>query len=148
MESPSELVDIARTSGLNLGSHRSRALSREDFSDVDLAIGFERMHVAEAVVNAGVAPDKAFTLRELNRLLSSSEVERGTDPVETARAAVAAAAAKRAESPTFIPNEEMDDPFGQSPAVYRASADDIGVLCDSVFRALFPGETGAFQDST
>lgn len=140
MEVPQELIEIGRSSGLELDLHRSQTLTKERVDVVDLAIGFERQHVAEAVVNAGVPPDKAFTLREMARLLQGIDSPAARDRAARAREVVAAAAAKRAEGPAFVPNEEMDDPFQQPYEVYRASADEIVELCNALFRALFGSE--------
>jgi protein-tyrosine phosphatase len=134
---PQELIEIGHFSGLDLSSHRSRALVDEDYSEVDLVIGFERTHVAAAVVDAKIPHERAFTLPEIVRLLSETDPPLATDPVERARSAVAAAAARRAENDRFVPDEEIADPFRRSMEVYRASADDMVALCNALYLQLF-----------
>jgi protein-tyrosine phosphatase len=140
---PSELVDIARSAGMNLADHRSQYLAPERFAEVDLFIGFERAHVAAAVVDAGIPSDKAFTLPELVRLLRSVDAPLPDDPIERARAAVAAAADKREEGPDFVPGEEVADPFRRSVELYERAAREITELCDALHIALFRGESHA-----
>ncbi len=62
-------VDVARKLGIDLSRHRSRSLERGALADMSLVIGFERSHVAAAVVDGGAAPDRTFLLTELVQLL-------------------------------------------------------------------------------
>jgi len=134
---PTELIEIGREAGLDLGRHRSSYLSETDSEDVDLFIGFERAHVASAVVDAEIDASKAFTLPELVRL--ASEVEVSTrDPEEHARAVVLAADALRKEGNGFVPGEEIADPFRRSRDVYESVAGEITELCDQLHELLFP----------
>ncbi len=71
--SPTPALDVMRGAGIDLSGHRARALARVDMAAADLVIGFERKHVAAAVVDAGVPYERAFTLIELVRLLEASE---------------------------------------------------------------------------
>ena len=136
---PDELVEIGRSAGLELAEHRSRFLEPGEFDDVDLFVGFERAHVAAAVVDAGVEHAKAFTLPEIVRLLGEVPSPGIQDPEERARALVAAAADKRREGPDFVPGEEVSDPFRRSQATYQRAADEITSLCDALHKALFVG---------
>jgi hypothetical protein len=116
----------------------------DDLTEVDLAIGFERAHVATAVVDARVPHEKAFTLPEIVRLLTEIEPPQASDPIERARAAIAAAGARRAENTRFVPDEEVADPFRRSVEVYQASADDMVALCNALYLGLF-GEKSSPQ---
>lgn len=136
-EVPAELIEIGRSTGLDLAEHRSQHLSGDAFPDIDLFIGFERGHVASAVVDAGVPYEKAFTLPEIVRLLSDVFLPQEGDVVERARAAVATAAERRQQGPDFVPGEEVADPFRQSADVYKRSATEMGELCDALYRSLF-----------
>lgn len=134
---PAELIEIGQASGLKLAEHRSLHLADVEADDVDLFIGFERAHVASAVVEVGINADKAFTLTELVRLLGEAELERERDVVENARAAVAAAAKARIES-GFVPGEEIVDPFRRPREVYERVAGEISELCEELYGFLFP----------
>jgi protein-tyrosine phosphatase len=132
---PAELVEIARSSGLELSEHRSRYLAEVDPDDIDLFIGFERAHVASAVVEGGIDAAKAFTLPELVRILRVVDVAATDDPEETARAAVAAAAEARGTG--FVPGEEIADPFRRTRDVYERVAIEITLLTDELYELLF-----------
>lgn len=134
---PAELVKIGAGAGLDLATHRALPLATGGFDDVDLYLGFERAHVATAVVDAGIDADKAFTLPELVRLLKGTSLPRHDDPVEQARASVAAAAEARLAGPDFVAGEEVPDPFRRSFEAYQRAADEITMLCDSVHELLF-----------
>lgn len=138
---PSELIEIARNAGLDLGEHRSRYLAPGEFEEVDLFVGFERAHVAAAVVDAGIPVERAFTLPELVRLLREADVPDLDDPEERARAAVAAAATARQGGPDFVPGEEVADPFRRSTEVYERVAREITDLCDELKKGLFGERT-------
>src|SRR6185312_16331316 len=63
-ESPAldEARALAREVGIDLDGHRSRPLRRELVEHADLVLGFERRHVAHAVVDGGVPRERAFTV--------------------------------------------------------------------------------------
>src|SRR5436190_16149246 len=64
-----EAVELARSFGLDLASHRARDLSVVDLEPFDLVLGFERSHVQAAVVDASALIERTFTLPELVLLL-------------------------------------------------------------------------------
>jgi protein-tyrosine-phosphatase len=134
---PTELIEIGQGAGLDLGSHRSVYLVETEAEEVDVFIGFERAHVASAVVEAGIDAGKAFTLPELVRLAGDVDVS-SRDPEEHARAVVSAADALRKEGNGFVPGEEIADPFRRSRDVYERVAAEITELCDQLHESLFP----------
>jgi protein-tyrosine phosphatase len=134
---PDELVTIGQSSGLDLSTHRSKVLAEQDLSEIDLLIGFERNHIASAVVDADFPAERAFTLPEIVRLLRGVDISPREDVVERARAAVQAASEARNSNPTFVPGEEVADPFRRSTEVYQASADEIAALCNELYTGLF-----------
>ena len=134
---PTELIEIGRGAGLDLEGHRSAYLMESGTEDVDLFIGFERAHVASAVVEAGIDAGKAFTLPELVRLAGEVEVSE-RDPEAHAHAVISAADALRKEGDGFVPGEEIDDPFRRSRDVYERVASEITELCDQLYELLFP----------
>src|SRR5437016_1605778 len=62
-----EALTLAKTLGIDLRSHAARPLGSIDASGADLVVGFERMHVVSAVMDARVPLERAFTLPELVR---------------------------------------------------------------------------------
>ena len=136
--SPRELVAVATEAGLDLDSHRSRALSSVDLSDADLVIGFQQDHIASAVVEAKAPIDKTFLLPQLVRLLGTFPQADASDPIERARRAIERAhRVRQEESGRFYPGEEVADPIGRGSAAYRASAEEIRALTQTMVEALF-----------
>lgn len=113
----------------------------ENLAASDLVIGFERIHVATAVVEAEARRDRTFTLPELVELLEDTEIPAATDPVERARKAVSAAHERRGEIGPDEVFPEVADPWSQPNAVYAETARAVDVLCRRLVRRLF-GKTG------
>lgn len=127
-----QAVAEAARLGYDLSRHVSRPLHGVDLSHAHLVLGFERAHVAAAVVDAGAAPDRSFTLPELVNLIT---------PAATPREAIAHAAAARA-SPTSMEMPELEDPFGTPPAVQRRIADDVCELTRRLALVLWSAKVG------
>lgn len=122
----------AERRGYDLRSHLSRPLRGVDLSAADLVVGFERSHVAAAVVEAGAASERSFTLPELVGLIA---------PDASPRAAIARAAASR-RSPTLKQMPEVEDPYGKRIALQRQIADDVCELTRRLATVLWHGEIG------
>ena len=138
--SPPPALQVMRGAGIDLSSHRARALAEVDPAKADLVIGFERYHVAAAVVDGGVSLERAFTLIELVRLLESSgPPEAGGDApeavVEGARRAVERAHGLRGADLSTA--EDMADPFGAPASVYETTLRRIADLSARLLRGLF-----------
>jgi len=112
--------------GYNLRDHVSRPLLGVDLSTSDLVVGFERSHVAAAVIEAGAARERSFTLPELMSLLA---------PAPEPRRAVAQAAAARPLSGPLIP--EVEDPYGKPPGLQRRIAEDVCSLAGRLATVLW-----------
>jgi protein-tyrosine phosphatase len=136
-----EAIAAARHIGLDLADHRSRHLTHADLGSADLVIGFENGHVAAAVVDGGADASRAFTIREFLRLSDGVLANRTDDPVEQGRAAVRAAAGRRAMGPAFVPGEELRDPLGQDARYFDEVAQTIEGLVGRVFDRLFGGHS-------
>jgi protein-tyrosine phosphatase len=131
-----EALELAPSLGLDLTSHRSCPLAGEDLSSADLVIGFERMHVSLVVVAAGAPPERTFLLTELVDGLEGVTLAEGIGPVERARAAVREADEARTTARRPIP-EEIADPIGGRPAVFRETAYRVSSLTHRLARLLF-----------
>ena len=133
-----EAVELAKSHGLDLTSHRSRDLSGVDLEPFDLVLGFERSHVQAAVVDASAHMESTFTLPELVLLLEGiSERVANADPVVRARERVADAHAARL--PTFRTSgmPEIVDPLGRSRREQRAIAEEVCRLTGRLAALLF-----------
>ncbi len=132
-----EAIETAAALGLDISMHRARCVRAHDLSDADLVVGFERHHVAAAVVEARAPRERTFTILELAALLEQIDGPAGADPVERARVAVVRAHAARSTDSTL---EELADPLGGSAGVYRDTISQVRTLCERVAAGLFGTE--------
>jgi protein-tyrosine phosphatase len=134
-----EAAQAARELGLDLSGHRSTPLAARRLEDADLVIGFERMHCAAAVVEAGAARSKTFTLPELVDLLEQAAVEEDGDgsPAEIARNRVRHAAGARPAEASRLPLSEVEDPLGLPYGRQRETAERVRELTSRVAKGLF-----------
>ena len=127
--------------GIDLSAHRARTIAAGELADADLVIGFERRHVATAVVDGKAPRERAFTLPELVALLERIERPPSSEPLEHARAALALAARERPDgSPVGV--AELADPIGRGAAVARETADRVQALTGALASGLFGGGEG------
>jgi protein-tyrosine phosphatase len=131
-----EAFEEAERLGLDLSRHRTRALDGEDLSDADLVIGFERMHVLTAVMDAHAQRARTFTLPELVELLEQGPRPAAADSVERAREAIAAAASARSRRHAM---PELPDPIGRSRRFFRETAAELEDLVGRLRDGLFGG---------
>jgi low molecular weight protein-tyrosine phosphatase len=131
-----EAVEAASQHGLDISTHRARALRGEDLSQADLVLGFERNHVAAAVVDGGARPERVFTLPELVELLEESRAADEPNPIKRARRQIAAAHTRRADNVSPTP-AELADPIGQSPKVFRETVEQVRDLSLRLAAGLF-----------
>ena len=132
-----EAVELAAGLGVDLSAHRSRPLERGLLADADLVLGFERQHVARAVVDGGAARERTFTLGELCALLNAAGAAVDGEPVARARSAVREADRLRRRIRNPPPDAELADPFGGSAETYRRTAETVHDLTARLARSLF-----------
>ena len=140
-----EAVELGAAAGLNLTEHRSRPLAGQDLHDADLVIGFERNHVAAAVVEAGAPREKTFGAYELVELLARIESPHDLSVPERARNAVARANAGRAES--NHPFREVADPVGRGSSFASETATRVGDQVARIAFGLFGAVLAAVRDA-
>lgn len=129
-------LQVARAMGIDLTGHLSKSLAHVDPTAFDAVVGFERNHIAAAVVDGGAPHDRAFLLPELVRLLRGGLVVVDRDEVGRARAALAAA--HRARGTSFVPGEEIEDPIRQPLSVYERVYREIHELVAAAVAVLVP----------
>ncbi|HWL34261.1 MAG TPA: hypothetical protein VNP89_11715 [Gaiellaceae bacterium] len=127
-----DAIELGAGAGLDLAEHRSRPLRGEDLHAADLVVGFERNHVAAAVVEAGAPREKTFGAYELVELLARIESPGDLSVPERARNAVARANAARREGKR--PFRELSDPVGRGRPFAADTAAQVG---DQVARIAF-----------
>jgi protein-tyrosine phosphatase len=131
-----EAVEIGQSYGLDLASHRSRCVVGLDLSGADLVLGFEPIHVAAAVAEAGARRERAFLLTELAEYAATLAPPRAADPRERARLGIEAAhEARLAAGSPHAP--EVSDPVGGSPAEFLRTGERVRALTLSVTEFLF-----------
>jgi protein-tyrosine-phosphatase len=130
-----EAIALAPRYGVDLGTHEARQLRRGELRGVDLVIGFEKFHLAAAVVDGGAERSRAFTLPELAAAFDALPAISAGTPVERARAMVAAAAAQRAVGAGWRP-PEIEDPFGKPESRQEAIAEQVASLATRVASGL------------
>jgi protein-tyrosine phosphatase len=130
-----EAVELAPELGIDLAGHRARCVRNVDLSGADLVLGFERMHLASAVVDCGAPRERTFTLPELVSLLPDDGAA-DADPVSSARQLVRRAHERR----TVDHQLELADPLGATPDVFRFTAIEIQRLVGRLASVLFGAE--------
>jgi len=125
-----ETIEEGRRLGIDLSGHRARSVCQVDLRSADLVLGFEQMHLATAVVEAGALRDRSFTLPELVDLLHARP--------ETGREAIAVANAFRDNERRTLQPPEIADPAGKGGQAFQQTADDIDELVTELVARLFP----------
>lgn len=119
-----DAVELGAAAGFDLGEHQSNTLLGQDLSDADLVVGFERNHVASAVVEASAHREKTFGVYELAELLARIEPPNDLPPVEQAREAVSRAHEARIAGAR--PFRVLGDPVGRGRSVAAETAEQVG----------------------
>jgi protein-tyrosine phosphatase len=104
----------------------ARPLTAELVAAADLVLAASREHRATAVSFWPKAVVRVFTIREFGRLVGSLSAVDGDEPVSRARALVAAAAAARGRGAAGPADEDdIPDPYGGPPALFRLAGELI-----------------------
>jgi protein-tyrosine-phosphatase len=131
-----EALEVGRTMGVDLSQHRARSLAESDLEGFELVLGFERAHVAAAVVDGGASLESTFTLPELVELLEAVPDPPSGPPLERARLLIREAhAARPGERNRRVP--ELADPLGGSPRAQREIAHELRALVSTLTQRLF-----------
>jgi protein-tyrosine-phosphatase len=131
-----EAAAAASRLGLDLSDHRASGIAPGSLAELDLVIGFERAHVATAVIEGGARRERTFTLPELVELLDSRHEAAGETPSERARAAIRQADAfRRTRESSKLP--EVKDPLGRSESEQAKIGQQVERLTLALARALF-----------
>ena len=139
-----ESVEAAAERGADITAHLARRLDRDMLEEADLILAMCAEHRDAISVLAPSATPRAFTLKELVRLLEGlpPPAPDGADPGEVLRDRVEAAEAQRASGFAGNPlDEDVSDPLGLPMASYRAVAWELDEWC----ARLVDGFLGAAQ---
>lgn len=137
---PEASVEAERLT-IDVSPHRARRLAGQRLDEADLVIGFERIHVATAVLEAGAAREKTFTLPELTELLEEEvDPPEEPDPVARARAALVRAEWVRSHRPDRSLFPELADPWGGPPELFTSIGGEVEDLSRRLVAGLFGEE--------
>ncbi len=133
-----EAVDAAAERGVDISGHRSRALQEDQIERADLVIGMTQEHRDKAIALASRAASRAFTLKEVARLVERLPAVDPTAGAAGLSARVAAADGLRRSGFRGVPaDEDIVDPLGMPPETFRAVAWEVQELCVRVAHGLF-----------
>lgn len=131
-----EAIELATSSAIDLSSHRTQWIGDVSLAHADLVVGFERAHVAAAVLEGGAAKAKTFVLGELLALLRQIDTANTASSAKDVRDSVARADAARRAAP--LRQHELPDPFGRSRRFAERTAVDVWTLTSELVGLLFP----------
>jgi protein-tyrosine phosphatase len=132
-------IDAAAALGIDIAAHRGRRLRREDVRDASLVLAMADEHRDGVRVLAPEIAERAFTLKELVRLLEAMPpADDDGDPADRLASRVAQAGElRRSGFPGNPYDEDVADPLGMPAVVYEAVAAElsewVGRLTDGLF---------------
>jgi protein-tyrosine phosphatase len=132
-----EAVELGARYGVDLSAHRSHQVRPRELAGIDLALGFEKFHLATAVVDGGAPRDRAFTLPELVGLLALVDPDETAEPVPRAQALIARAGEVRRELGSSGRPPEIADPLGQSKSAQAEIATRVAELTERLAEQLW-----------
>lgn len=132
-----ESVEAAADRGIDIADHVARRLDVEMTASADLIVCMAGEHRDAVGALDPPAAARAFTLKELTGLLESSAEGRTGSPDDLrGRVAVAEELRRRTASPGPW-DEDIVDPLGSPPSVYRAVAWELDTWIDRLVQATF-----------
>jgi protein-tyrosine phosphatase len=137
-----EALEAAREVGLDVSSHVARCVVGADLSQASVVVGFEIIHSARAIVDAGALVERTFTLPELVELLERVGPVSARDPIDGALERIARASELRGSAPRQTTPVEIADPIGQARSRQQAIGREVYVSATRLAEQLF-GEASA-----
>jgi protein-tyrosine phosphatase len=130
-----EAIETLRARGIELGSHRSRGIDRDELERSDLIVGMTSVHRKEILALAPEVEPRFILLKELVELALEGDLPEGAE----ARLERLLGAAR----PRWRRALDLDDPIGKPIGAYEKTAADIELAAEVLVTAL----CGAKQDS-
>ena len=131
-------VEAAAERGHDIGDHVARMLTPAMVGDADLVLCMAAEH--RDAIRSIAPPDalaRAFTLKELVRLLDELPPAAGVDPEALTGRVAEAAAARRSGAATNPWDEDIVDPLGLSMEAIRAVAWEIDQWIERLVAGLY-----------
>ena len=127
-------IEAAAERGHDIGDHVARLLTPAMVGDADLVLCMAAEH-RDAI--RSIASERAFTLKELVRLLEELPPAAGAEPEALAGRVAEAAAARRSGAATNPWDEDIVDPLGLSMEAIRAVAWEIDQWIERLVAGLY-----------
>lgn len=135
------MAALIEAAGGSVHGFSSQQLTAEMVRDADLVIAMSREHRAATVTLHPAAVRRTFTLRELARLARACDLSvlpaGGT--VERFVSLVPLAVTARGPHPGRPDDDDVLDPYGRRPRVYRAAFAQLLPAVDAILAAVRPG---------
>lgn len=131
-------VDILRGRGIDMTTHRSRAITREILSSADLILAMAREHVREAVVMDPSLWPRTFTLKELVRRGEAAGPRRPGEALSEWLARVGQGR-RVADLTGSSPADDVADPIGGPRSAYERLSMELDGLLDRLVAVAFAG---------
>ena len=135
-ETSDGLVDVLREWGVDLAGHRSRLITAEAVERADVVLTMEHYQVAEVVLIAPDAWDRAFTLREIVR--RGQRVGRRAPNEDLADWFRRLSAGRTRMELVGAWHLDVADPAGQGSLVIERTADEVQGLVDGLVDLAWP----------
>jgi protein-tyrosine phosphatase len=133
-------IDVLSQRGLDLSSHRSRAMTTDLIRDADLVLAMARQHVHEVVLMERDAFPRTFTLKELLRRARQVGPRGADEPLEGWLAKVHEGRTTRGLL-GGSDDDDVEDPIGRPRAAYERMVAELDGLLDELVWLLW-GEAG------
>ncbi|MGH2757775.1 MAG: hypothetical protein ACRDI3_08305 [Actinomycetota bacterium] len=127
-----EAIETLRKRGIDLSSHRSRAVEAEELRSADLIVGMTSVHRREVVAIAPDVEGRFVLLKELVELALDGELPGGAE-----------ARLERllgAPRPEWRRALDLDDPIGKPIGAYEKTAAEIQMAMEVLVDALCDGK--------
>ena len=128
-------VEVLAERGIDLRSHISRKINRDDVARSDLIIAMTRKHGWAVAAHDPEASTRTFLLGEVTRL--AREQPRNGESLRDWAEAIARN--RKPDRPMGQASDEIHDPVGESIEVYRATAAVLDRLLGELATALKGG---------
>jgi len=128
-------VEVLAERGIDLRSHVSRKINRDDVARSDLIIAMTRKHGWAVAAHDPEASTRTFLLGEVTRL--AREQPRNGESLRDWAEAIARN--RKPDRPMGQASDEIHDPVGESIEVYRATAAVLDRLLGELATALKGG---------
>lgn len=132
-----DAVKVLAGRGLELSKHRSQTTTADLLGAADLIVGMAREHVRDAVLALPEVRPRAFTLKDLVRRGEALGRRSVGQPLDAWLGEVGAGRTTN-DLLGAMAADDVADPIGQSPARYRACADELDDLLRRLAALAFP----------